>query len=309
MTAELMLSASETAQFYECEAIIERGLKTFVDVGQALLTMRDNRLYRFQWDTFEDYCRERWNITPQHGHRLMAAAQIIERLEPMGSILPESERQARPLTQLPPEVQPIVWQRAVETAPNGKITAAHVQSIANEYKAPISEPEPPAPAAPSWYQSSESDDWWTPQWLYDALDREVHFETDVCASHHNALCANYYTREDDALRQRWTGRCWMNPPYGRSGGTSIYTWIEKAYTSAMSGDATVACFIPARTDTTWWWDFCIKGEIRFLKGRIKFANSDSIAPFPSAVVIFWPGLPLNKATVEWWFVKDGVLEA
>jgi len=136
MTTALLLSITEEQELAAHEAIIERGLKAFVDVGQALLAIRDARLYRAQFGTFEDYCRDRWGMSRIHAHRLIEAAGVTENLLPMGNILPESERQARPLTQLPPDVQPVVWQRAVDTAPNGKITAAHVQNIVDEYKAP-----------------------------------------------------------------------------------------------------------------------------------------------------------------------------
>jgi len=75
----------------------------------------------------------------------------------------------------------------------------------------------------------------------------------------------------------------MNPPYGRE----IGKWVKKAYESAQSG-ATVVCLVPARTDTAWWHDYCAKGEIRFVRGRLKFGGSKNSAPFPSAVVIFRP---------------------
>ena len=157
---------------------------------------------------------------------------------------------------------------------------------------------PTAVNPPDWYQSSESDDWWTPQWLFNRLDREFNFELDVCASSDNATCQNYYSRQDDALQQEWTGVCWMNPPYGRTGDQSIYDWMAKAHQSAQQG-ATVVCLVPARTDTEWWWHHCLEAEIRFLKGRLQFENSDSNAPFPSAVIIFRPGLP-DTGQVKWW---------
>ena len=72
----------------------------------------------------------------------------------------------------------------------------------------------------------------------------------------------------------------MNPPYGRA----IKHWVEKAYTESKRG-ATVVCLIPARTDTAYWHDYCFKGEVRFLRGRLSFSNKGT-APFPSAVVIF-----------------------
>ena len=73
----------------------------------------------------------------------------------------------------------------------------------------------------------------------------------------------------------------MNPPYGRT----IKNWMKKAYESSLNG-ATVVCLVPARTDTTWWHDYAMKGEIEFIKGRLKFGGSKNSAPFPSAVVVF-----------------------
>ena len=138
--------------------------------------------------------------------------------------------------------------------------------------------------------SSETDQWSTPQDLYDELDAEFGFELDVCADEANAKCERYFTEEDNGLAQDWTGTCWMNPPYGEV----IGDWVAKAK-AASEGGATVVCLVPARVDTAWWWDNCRYGEIRFLKGRLKFGGAETSAPFPSAVVIF--GRPER---VVWW---------
>lgn len=143
MNAELLLSSGETAQLAQHEAIIERGLKTFVDVGAALLAIRDARLYRAQYGTFEDYCRERWGWERRHAYRLMDAAQAVENVSNWTQTIPVTESQARPLTALLPETQPIAWQRAVETAPNGKVTAAHVQAVVTDMTRPVIEPTEP----------------------------------------------------------------------------------------------------------------------------------------------------------------------
>ena len=119
-----LLVEVESAELLLHEKTIEQGLKTFVDVGNALLAIRDKRLYRQQWGTFEDYCQERWGMERRHAYRLMDAAQAVENVSLGTQILPTSERQARPLTRLEPELQPAAWQRAVETAPHGKVTAA-----------------------------------------------------------------------------------------------------------------------------------------------------------------------------------------
>lgn len=131
--------------------------------------------------------------------------------------------------------------------------------------------------------SSATDEWPTPQEFFDALNSEFGFELDVCATPENAKCQKYFSKEDDGLSQTWSGICWMNPPYGRQ----IGAWVKKAYESAQNG-ATVVCLLPARTDTAWWHDYCMKGEMRFIRGRLKFGGSKNSAPFPSAVIIFYP---------------------
>lgn len=121
--------------------------------------------------------------------------------------------------------------------------------------------------------------------MFDSLDKEFHFNLDVCALPENAKCDSYYTPEQDGLAQDWTGTCWMNPPYGRN----ISQWMKKAYESARDGKATVVCLIHARTDTRWWHDYAMHAsELRFIKGRLKFSGSKNACPFPSVIVIFRP---------------------
>lgn len=136
----IILDATERTDLANCEEVIDKGLRTFVEVGTALLTIRDRRLYRAQYGTFEDYCQERWGMSRQRANQLVASAETMLILTTTvvicndSPILPATESQARPLTQLPPEAQPVVWQRVVETAPEGKVTAAHVQAAVNDFK-------------------------------------------------------------------------------------------------------------------------------------------------------------------------------
>jgi len=139
--------------------------------------------------------------------------------------------------------------------------------------------------------TSNTDLWSTPQALYNRLNEEFDFELDVCALSDNAKCFKYFTPEDDGLSQKWGGHCWMNPPYGRE----IVKWVKKAYEESVKNRATVVCLLPARTDTRWWHDYCMNGEIRLIKGRLKFSNSKNSAPFPSAIVIF--GLNAKVGTI------------
>ena len=132
--------------------------------------------------------------------------------------------------------------------------------------------------------SSKSNEWTTPQYLFDELDDEFKFALDPCATDENAKCSKYFTIEDDGLSKDWSKDVvFMNPPYGRE----IKKWIKKAYEESLNG-AIVVCLIPARTDTTYWHDFIFDkaDDIRFLRGRLKFGNSKNSAPFPSAIVIY-----------------------
>ena len=132
--------------------------------------------------------------------------------------------------------------------------------------------------------SSATGEWATPQDVFDGLNAEFDFTLDPCCTHNTAKCEKHYTASEDGLARSWRGeRVFLNPPYGRE----IGKWIAKAYEEALQG-AIVVCLLPARTDTRWWHDYCMKGQIRLLRGRLKFGGAKNNAPFPSALVIFRP---------------------
>lgn len=126
------LAPAERSELARLEGVIERGMQTFVDVGMALRTIRDRDLYRAEHATFEEYVKARWGWERAHAYRLIKSADVVVNLSPMGDTLPESERIARPLTALSAEKQPEAWRRAVETAPNGKVTAKHVAGVVED---------------------------------------------------------------------------------------------------------------------------------------------------------------------------------
>ena len=131
--------------------------------------------------------------------------------------------------------------------------------------------------------SSESDNWATPQDFFDRCNQEFGpFDLDVCATESNHKCQKFYSLKNDGLQQEWTGRVWMNPPYGRT----IKQWMKKAFESANTTAQIVVCLIPARTDTAWWHDYAANGQVRFIRGRLKFGGHKNSAPFPSALIIF-----------------------
>lgn len=133
------MDTAERAELGRYERVIERGLQTFVEVGVALMAIREGKLYRGTHATFDAYCRERWNFSKSHSNRLIDAAEVVENLTPIG-VIPANESQVRPLVKLEPEQQRKAWQQAVETAPNGKVTAAHVENVAVTFAKPNATP-------------------------------------------------------------------------------------------------------------------------------------------------------------------------
>ena len=80
------LTVTESDRLAECEATIERGFRTFAEVGSALLEIRDSRLYRSEFGTFEDYCQTRWGMDRRNANRTIEAAIVVGEL---GSIDPK----------------------------------------------------------------------------------------------------------------------------------------------------------------------------------------------------------------------------
>lgn len=135
--------------------------------------------------------------------------------------------------------------------------------------------------------SSKTDQWSTPQDLFDALNAEFHFTLDACADETNHKCDRYFTKEQDGLLQDWGGHIvFCNPPYGAK---ATGEWTRKCYEEAQKVGTTVVLLIPARTDRKPFHEYVYQKpnvEIRFLKGRLEFGNSKERAPFPSMVVVF-----------------------
>jgi len=133
--------------------------------------------------------------------------------------------------------------------------------------------------------SSKSVEWPTPQDLFDRLNAIYHFQLDPCSTDENTKCGNHFTIADNGLMQKWHPfkSVFMNPPYGAR---EIPKWIQKAYEESCEG-CVVVCLIPARTDTRWFHDYCLKyGKVEFIRGRLTFMGSENPAPFPSAIVVF-----------------------
>lgn len=141
--------------------------------------------------------------------------------------------------------------------------------------------------------TSNDQTWETPKNLFNKLDNVFNFDLDVCALKETAKCSKYFTPEIDGLKQDWKETCWMNPPYGRE----QVKWVFKALEESNKHFNQIVCLIPARPDTKIWHEVIFPNAkaVCFIKGRIKFGDSTSSAPFPSAIVVFGS---INKEQIE-----------
>ena len=126
------LATTEAARLHELEGVLKRGLRMFVDIGNALREIHDSRLYRERHDTFEGYCRERWGMERAHAYRQIEAAEVVGGLSPNGDIpRPANEAQARELTRLDdPGAREKAWQEAAKRAEQEerRVTASDVRA-------------------------------------------------------------------------------------------------------------------------------------------------------------------------------------
>jgi hypothetical protein len=117
---------ARSRKFEDLEGVIERGLQTFVDVGTALAEIRDLKLYRHEYATFEIYCVRRWHFTDRRARQMIDAASTVRALEAIepdeetGTVVPvpETESQAR-------AIGPVLKSHGIEAA-------AQVMSQASE---------------------------------------------------------------------------------------------------------------------------------------------------------------------------------
>lgn len=135
--ASSALTLAESKSLSDHEGRIERGLHTFREVGTSLMAIRDQRLYRAEFKTFEAYCDKRWNLARNRAYQLIEAADAASDVQNFGH-KPSKESQAAALAAAPKESRAEVWQEAVATAPKAKdgtpkITAKHVKETMQNY--------------------------------------------------------------------------------------------------------------------------------------------------------------------------------
>lgn len=303
-----LLSIDERNELERCEVVIKQGLETFIEVGQALLTIREKRLYRLEFGTFEDYCLGKWAIERRHAYRLMDASTAVLNVSHGTQIIPQSERQARPLTPLEPEIQHEVWKEVVKQseATNTPITAAKVQEEANKWKTINDElfqlKQDPLPALspqtlieqakvnrPHVSNNSGENEWYTPeQYIESARIVMGSIDLDPASSiiANKRVKANViFTKDDSGLEKEWFGNIWMNPPYAQP---LIAQFIEQL--TVQKGYNQAIVLVNNGTETQWGQMLLkISNAVCFHAGRIKFIDPNGIpgaAPLQGQMICY-----------------------
>jgi len=263
-----ILNIDESHELERCEVVIKQGLKTFIEVGQALMTIKEKRLYRISFKTFEDYCVEKWAFKRTHVYQLIEASAVISNLSAMANILPQSERQVRPLTSLEPEIQKEVWKEVVKQSEETRepITAIKVHKIAEHWK-PLNQEVKEAKEIPIFSNSiseiieinkpkahvsnnSGENEWYTPKCYIESarlVMGVIHLDPASSEIANKTVNSNlFYTQEDDGLTKEWFGNIWMNPPYSQP---LIFQFISKLVESKGVNQAIV--LVNNGTETQW----------------------------------------------------------
>ncbi len=262
-------------EFMRTSDLEDLARETLEEAAVYIAELKRRKPWKDQGITQDEYWPIVLGKSKQHIDRQLAAGTVIQNLktEPMGSVLPNKERQVRPIVQLEPDQQVEVWEAAVESANGNQPTAKQVK------------------AARSVHFSSSTDKHNTPQNILDAVvDCLGGIDLDPCSNGepHNVPARQYYTEEQDGLTQEWKGRIYMNPPYGRD----IDSWVDKLCREHEARRAyECLALVPARPDTQWW----IKLRdypVCFVEGRLKFGDAENSAPFPSA--LFYLGNHIDR---------------
>jgi hypothetical protein len=141
------LTQEETTQLADAVETVRQGMGTFLEVGRALMRIRDLRLYRNLAPTFEVFCSKVLGMSKQHCYNYIACSDVFGMLESRPEFagrLPQNEAQTRPLRSLDQETAIDVWTEVVAQSSDGPITAALVRAVAKK-RLPATESETATP--------------------------------------------------------------------------------------------------------------------------------------------------------------------
>jgi len=266
----------------KCVEEIKRGV---LNIRVRLLELYEREGWRaLGYGNWRDCVTVEFDQSQSYLYRQLEAAQVERNISPIGEIGIFLESHARPLTSLEPEQQREAWALAVETAPEGKVTGAHVQKIVDELT------EAPRPHVT---HNSGNNEWYTPPEYIEAA-RQVMGDIDLDPAsseiaNKTVHAATFYTQEDDGLLYDWAcGTCWMNPPYASH---LIGLFANKLAEHVKRGDVSEACVLVNNATETAWFNALLDlaSCVCFIRGRVKFIDMDgkaSGAPLQGQAVLY-----------------------
>lgn len=289
------LSSHETERLAHCEAVIRRGLNTYVTVGLAIMEIRDARLYRGSHGTFEEYVRDRLDCSREHAYRLIRAAGVAQSLKDRcddGRPEPVREGHVRPLAGLDgPDDQAEAWNRAVDKAEGQLPTRAQVEEAVAEVRQsaePEGEPKPKRGRSeesppPADERSDDPNELGTP---HDIINRARRFfggdiDLDAASSpsyQTHVRAGAYNTAQGDGLTRSWSGYVWCHPPPGKQQGA----WFAKARRELNAGGAALVLFMCSTEHIgRKWFRGVWKYPTLILDERLRFLRPDGVQRDPS----------------------------
>lgn len=256
----------------QLESIIAKGKQTFVEVGLAILRIRDAKLYKSTHSSWESYCVQRWGWGRNYANKLARSASTAAELAEQGTAVP-TERHARELAAVDPDKRADVISIANAGA-EGEPTADDIRDAAKALEQADGERE----RAISLFTSSASNEHYTPSEFIEAARQcmgGIDLDPASCAEANEVVGASrYFSIDDDGLSRSWQGRVWLNPPYGKieidgKMRPQAAHWLKRLDQQYRSGGVAQACaLVNASTGDRWFhmlWErpLCFPPRIRF----------------------------------------------
>lgn len=268
------LTETEATDLNSYEQVIECGMETFVEVGTALLEIRDRRLYRLTHGSFATYCEERWGFARRQADRMIQAAGVIKELSPIGLTLPSkvspigltlpsTESQARELARVEPSERAGVWGEATEVA------AAEGR--------PLTARDVAAAASPHVSHNSGQNEWYTPpEYILAARAVLGRIDCDPASSeiaNRTVGAAKFFDKEADGLKRKWGERIYLNPPYAQP---LVAHFSEALALKVESGEVQQAIVLVNNATETEWFQrlLSVAAAVCFPRSRIKFLDTE-----------------------------------
>jgi len=283
------------------ENLFQKEINAWYRAGLIMRKIRDEGEYKKKYGTFENYLKERWGYSKQHGHRLINSAEIYQKLEhktltgkdteksPIGDFLPTAESQIRPLLDsLKTDSERVkVWQNV--QSDGKKITANLVQEKVDEFLASgeaVEEmefddivPFDAKKSSGNFHISTGENEWYTPSQYIESIRIVLGVINLDPASNEFAQktikAEKFFTKDNCALSQTWSGNVFMNPPYSYP---EIKQFVDKLLFENL--DSWIVLTNNA-TETNWFQALLNSCDcLCFPDTRIKFfsPNNNSMSP-------------------------------